>query len=846
VASNNSFMDRIQLTRLCGALAALIGATVLLGWVLQEPLLIQISGGFIGMVVNTAAALFLAGLCLLLPKSLAWIVPLRLGCGALLTFIGTLVFVENLLDVHLGVDWPSLHSSLDDTNPRPGRMAPNTSLGVITTGLLLLLSKLADTPRVLGLRRALALVLIIIGLTGLFGYFLKVELLYDLPGITRMALHTAFGVTFLGIGFWLDQHRAPAFGDMPEEGREIMPIAAVALSVVASVAAISVFSFMQNRVEHLTADSLKDQQRDHALYFASTIQLRTGRAATITTRPGALATLRKLMSNTDDQASRLAVQKVAQSYLPHGFTWVAFYQRGRLIAQAGKPIATPAMEISLHGDSKRELLWHDGYHLRTRLPMRDEIGDVGEVLSEQPLSVLTELAADANRRGETGELALCSLNTPQLNCFPQRFRPQPFSVPRAIDGKPLPMALAIGGKSGVAFSTDYRRHRVLAAYGPVQELGIGIVLKMDLAELYAPIREQLQIMLLVLTLVVGISLWLLQRRLRPLVRNLVESKRMAQASEARFYAASENSPDGFYILDSVRDERGRTVDFRFSYVNDAGARLISPLPRHRLLKQCVGELFPLIRSGGHIDRYRIVVETGVPLHEEFELTAPGTSVTWIAQHVVRLGDGVAVTARDISESKGVEGRLLYMAQNDVLTGLPNRALFNDRLEQAIKRAIRNHMKIALFYLDVDHFKKINDTYGHAGGDELLRCVADRLRCCVRNTDTVARLGGDEFTVILEELRSMDVAPAIAQKIIEAFRVPVVLDSNSVNVTVSVGIAGYDSDLEEEFAPEKLTEKADKALYEAKRGGRGRYWIYTADTEAAQTAGEDTGAVKSAR
>jgi diguanylate cyclase (GGDEF)-like protein len=248
------------------------------------------------------------------------------------------------------------------------------------------------------------------------------------------------------------------------------------------------------------------------------------------------------------------------------------------------------------------------------------------------------------------------------------------------------------------------------------------------------------------------------------------------------------------------------------------------------LKQRVGEILPLVRSNGHLNKYKLVVETGKPLAEEFQLNTPGNPVSWLTQQVVRLGDGVAITARDISESRNMQEQLIFMAQNDPLTGLPNRALFNDRLEQAIKRAIRHREKMALFYLDIDHFKKINDTWGHAAGDELLRCASDRLRCCVRSTDTIARLGGDEFTVILEELYDTHIAPTIAEKIIEIFKTPVRLDGSDVTVTVSIGIVHYNGDADEEFAPDKLIEKADKALYEAKRLGRGRYAIYLAERD----------------
>ena len=164
---------------------------------------------------------------------------------------------------------------------------------------------------------------------------------------------------------------------------------------------------------------------------------------------------------------------------------------------------------------------------------------------------------------------------------------------------------------------------------------------------------------------------------------------------------------------------------------------------------------------------------------------------------------------DISEAKAAEAALRERAERDVLTGLPNRALFRDRLEHAIDRARRTGRAMALLYLDVDRFKQVNDTLGHAAGDALLQETASRLERTVRSSDTVARMGGDEFTLILESL----VDPADA-----AMRLPIGLPSGPVTVSISVGIAILAAD----DTAQGLLARADEALYDAKHGGRDRY------------------------
>jgi diguanylate cyclase (GGDEF)-like protein/PAS domain S-box-containing protein len=170
---------------------------------------------------------------------------------------------------------------------------------------------------------------------------------------------------------------------------------------------------------------------------------------------------------------------------------------------------------------------------------------------------------------------------------------------------------------------------------------------------------------------------------------------------------------------------------------------------------------------------------------------------------------------DITDRKRVEEALQSVAQSDALTGLPNRTLFNDRLEHALARGRRSGQKVALLYLDIDRFKRINDTLGHAAGDALLREFAGRLRGCVRGTDTVARLGGDEFVVLLDGVVDELVATQVAEKVLAAMRAPIRAEGQEVGITTSVGV-GLSA---EDTTADALLRAADMALYEAKAAGR---------------------------
>jgi diguanylate cyclase (GGDEF)-like protein len=174
------------------------------------------------------------------------------------------------------------------------------------------------------------------------------------------------------------------------------------------------------------------------------------------------------------------------------------------------------------------------------------------------------------------------------------------------------------------------------------------------------------------------------------------------------------------------------------------------------------------------------------------------------------------------ERKRFESRLARLALHDPLTALPNRALFLDRLTVALDRVRRTNAPLAVLFLDVDHFKRINDTMGHTAGDRLLNELAERLRSMLRPMDTVARFGGDEFTLLFEDLHSDREVMLITERIIEAASLPIQLGGAPTSITVSVGIAIVE---DPNVGAEAVIREADWAMYRAKERGRARYELF---------------------
>lgn len=178
---------------------------------------------------------------------------------------------------------------------------------------------------------------------------------------------------------------------------------------------------------------------------------------------------------------------------------------------------------------------------------------------------------------------------------------------------------------------------------------------------------------------------------------------------------------------------------------------------------------------------------------------------------------------DITEKKHAADLVWRQANYDSVTSLPNRRLFLDRLDQEMKKSRRSTHTLALFFIDLDRFKEVNDTHGHGVGDLLLVEVAMRINACIRSTDTASRLGGDEFTVILTDLVDTTRVETIAKNIVDTLKAPFHIGELELNVSGSVGIATYPANAS---SAEELIHRADIAMYASKRQGRDQYSLYT--------------------
>ena len=277
---------------------------------------------------------------------------------------------------------------------------------------------------------------------------------------------------------------------------------------------------------------------------------------------------------------------------------------------------------------------------------------------------------------------------------------------------------------------------------------------------------------------------------------------------------------------------GLDLEGNATFVNPAAARMtgweaeeLVGRPQHEVLHHTKRDGSPYPRDECPI---QAALEDGTThsRNDEVFWRKDGTNfpVEYMSSPILQDGEvvGAVVTFKDITERKALEAQLHHQAFYDPLTGLPNRALFMDRLEHASIRANRRESSVAVLFADLDNFKVTNDSLGHKIGDELLKAVAERLKTCLRPEDTAARLGGDEFTILVEDVASVDEGVQIAERIADVLQPPFTLEGQEVFITTSIGIA---LNISTQERAEDLLRHADLAMYRAKHRGKARYEVF---------------------
>lgn len=413
--------------------------------------------------------------------------------------------------------------------------------------------------------------------------------------------------------------------------------------------------------------------------------------------------------------------------------------------------------------------------------------------------------------GKTGEFTLGKREGDQIQ-FLIKQRHYKMDTPTPVPWKSHlgePMRRALKGISGVDVTYDYRGAIVLAAYEPIKDLHWGIVAKIDLSEIRAPYIQAAQYALYATLLFAFLSSVFFWYFLHPLIQSIDDSRRFNRMlienssvglALCTFDGEIVDANSSFWEIIGLHDEEINHLNY-FDLIPD---EIKDQERRHFNALKKTGDIHPYESVYIHQNHEKIDVKVSGKL-----ISMKGKSLIWLS-------------VDNITVQKAYEHELIRNAYHDSLTALPNRLFFNQILQQTLARAERSHKPFALFFIDLNQFKEINDTHGHECGDVLLKTVAERLHNNIRTEDFVARLGGDEFVIIFESVKNTAEAIGVAKILMEKINVPIVMEECTITPSLSIGIAFYPDQAQD---GESLLKCADKAMYHAKHQTDEHYFIF---------------------
>jgi diguanylate cyclase (GGDEF)-like protein len=656
-----------------GVASLALGVAGLLGWWGPQAGWFVPRSEFVPPALS-ALCFLLAGAALLLPGSR----PRLLSRGQLLAGIAIAAIATAALLQDIGVLPFDLRAILFPAQPPaaglyPLGMSPNAATVFLLCGLSLALGRRVRSKW----SGALLLVFLIsttsFGLLDMAGNLLRLDTIYSWYEYARMSTATAVGVTVLSAGLWAIVLRSEwlerFFGG--REDRKITLIAAVIVLFVALSAALAGFSLMAVKTEEVLTDSLRISLANRLRNYQAGIEDAIDDAVLIGQRPRLKTLMTKASNGVLSAAERREVEAILDNIKQTtGVSAVALHDASaRLVGERGSFVIESELRARLPSAHQVTLFWHEGVMLKVSVSMLDQDQLVAILSVDIPLPALDRLTHDVTGLGKTGAMAVCAPLGELMQCFPNRINNfKVVTFKRDIQGQPLAMSYALDGKTGVISALDAQGQKVIAAYGPVGDLGLGMVVRARAAELYQPIRSQFQAMApLLLALVFG-ALLLLRWQITPLAGKLVREISERKSAEQRLgHLAHHDALTGLpnrilfndrlsqALIEATRHEHLAAVLFldldRFKTINDTLGHEVGD----QLLKAVAGRLSECLRAGDTVARLG---------GDEFALILPDISHV---DHVSRIAEKIQSS---FSRPFHIGGRDLFVTASMGITLYP--------------------------------------------------------------------------------------------------------------------------------------------------------------------------------
>lgn len=651
---------------LCVVSLLLLGALTIIGWIYQIDHLVKISSTFSAMTLGTAICFIISGVLFFLvtyPK-----IPSSKNCSlilvALLLVISSAYLVEHILNLNLWIDFADYHQRMGSN----GRTAINSASGffLFALGVLALMNTGNGKYNnfINKLPAIFAIFIMLIGVTSLLGYFLNLHEVYNWNGFSSMAIHTAFGFLVMGVGLYVVTIEKNKPSVTKNYEKRILVVTFIVMIVTSLGISILSFNVMQKRIESALIVDISNRAEGQSAFIYQIIAQRWERSSVLSKNADILSIATLLSKFPRDQRISNEISALNSKYKINGFDLIEFELAENAQLAHQPSLNNNELQVDLNGRYKGRLLWSNGYFLISQNPIHIDGKLIVYLVTKQHLQPLDSLLPKVIKRGETVDLVICADAKTNLDCFPNRTNHKPFSTPKLIDGHYLPMVYAVDkNKVGVIKARDFRGIQVLAAYSPIGDSGLGLVEKIDQNEIYNPIKKLMLKILSITAVMLLFGYILILKQLKPLVslvveehKKAVEEHKKAESEKANFIAATEGGIDNFYIFEAVRNYSNNIVDFRCLFLNTAGSKLINKSPGEMIGKLLLEEV-PINREKYLFDKYKYVIDTGKTISEELLIDNTSINATWIYWQIVKLGDGMAITSRDITEKKKLEYEL---------------------------------------------------------------------------------------------------------------------------------------------------------------------------------------------
>ncbi|OQW40896.1 MAG: diguanylate cyclase [Proteobacteria bacterium SG_bin4] len=605
-------------------------------------------------------------------------------------------------------------------------------------------------------------------------------------------------------------------------GTKTIVISGLTLTTLIILTGLSVYTVMQRQIESMTATGLKATLENTVKLIENQITHSVANTRAISTRIFLTQSLEKIYSDESKSEGIAGLRESAEKILTTHFSSISIYDANdNLMITDGNVAqrATLPVELNAHPDVHTLLFWNQGFVLQNSIRLFNQDRQlIGRITTEEPLPDLTRIFTEAPLIGETGDFLLCAPvanNRLEMDCFFRAFDGNQFKrIQRIMNNKPLPIHYALNGETGTKFVKDYRQVDVVAAHSPVA-YGLGAVLKIDKDELNSYLTHQVKIIVTFLALILLFGIAAIHWLTLPFIQRSIKQKESYLNERLKENICLQKIRNCLAQDQSIEETCKNILSF-----------LLSAFENQETVAAKINLENNQITTPGYQDHLPDCIEAAVIANSQ-QCGSLQVAFTRGAPHgLVYQQNLIGTIAHDLGrwyERKEAEKRIVEMATHDALTGLPNRHLLQDRVEQALVHDTRRQRQMAVLFIDLDHFKTINDSLGHDIGDLLLKAVANRLKFCVRTEDTVARQGGDEFIVVLNSIAESLDAAKVAQKILDSLLQPFYIHGNELHIGGSIGIAVFPND---GGTAETLLRNSDVAMYHAKENGRNNYQFFT--------------------